>query len=140
MTPEQVGVVVAALLALAGVLYTANVTKTANTRSAELQRQQLALEQRTVDRQAYDRARVIDQETINGLRRDLSSKDSVIENVRRELADERRELADAHRENARLRDQIEDCHEQIRVLRRRLAQAGVIDDRRPGPQQDDPAG
>lgn len=132
--PEQLGVIVAALISAGAVFYTNKVTKAANTKSAELQAQHLALEQRTVDRQAYDRARQIDMETINGLRRDVSSERDVVEGVRRELADERRE-------NGRLRDEVRECRAEIARLRRKLAMAGLLDDRSgetPQPPNKDP--
>lgn len=146
LDPTQVLV---ALIALAGVAYTV----WSNQRTAK--RTSVSVE-RKVDVEAYNRGREADARTIKALqdeigrlraarledqrnsRRELDGARDELDRLQREVERLRDDLSTEQRTNEKLKDHIDDLERTIVRLRTRLAQAGLLDERRPEDSPDSP--
>jgi FtsZ-interacting cell division protein ZipA len=136
--------VIVALLAVAGVVYTAWANRQQNKRATEQSERQARrateLERRKVDQDAYDRARHADQETIRSLQREIERERALrtedhatatreLERLGHQLDALRQALTDEQRENTRLREHIDRLERTIVRLRQRLVNADLLDER-----------
>lgn len=115
--PDRLTLLITACIAALPILYTAHSTRKARDKSLEV-------EKKSVDRDAYETAQRINDNTIARLKQDLDSAQRSIDALRRDLSDEQRE-------NLRLREHIDRLEATVARLRARLGVAGLLDERKP---------